>query len=90
MIRNPETSTYPLPDGWRTEAMSKWRPDPKVVPLLNALRKAEQRHATMNRNERLGRDRDTGQAVMFESLLPNSRGSVSPLGGQAKPKEEAK
>jgi hypothetical protein len=53
------------------------------LPLLNAIRKAEARHATMNRNERLGRDRDTGQAPMFESTIPGNRGAVSPLGGVA-------
>jgi hypothetical protein len=63
--------------------MAKWSPSPTVVPLLNALRKAEERRATMNRNERLGRDRVTGQSEMFPSTLPNDRKHVSPLGGVA-------
>jgi hypothetical protein len=69
--------------------MTDWQPDPKVQPLLAAIRRAEARLDRQTRNQRRGYDED-GRAPLFESLLPNSRGSVSPLGGQAKPKAEAR
>jgi hypothetical protein len=65
-----------------------WEPDISVRGLLNAIRKAEQQRATENRNARRGRDPKTGRAPMFESLIPGSRGAVSPLQGQAKPAAE--
>jgi hypothetical protein len=63
---------------------TNWSPDPKVLGLLNALRKAEQRHATMTRNQKLGRD-ENGRSPLFPSTIPGNRGAMSPLGGQAKP-----
>jgi hypothetical protein len=69
--------------------MATWKPDPAVVPLLNALRKSEQRHDRKLVNAARGRDAD-GRAPFFPSLEPGSRGFVSQLGGQAKPAEQAK
>jgi hypothetical protein len=61
----------------------KWEPDPSVRPLLAAIAKAEKQRDTMSRNERLGRDRETGRAEMFPSTQPGDRQWRSPLGGLA-------
>jgi hypothetical protein len=58
-----------------------------VQGLLKALRKQEAQYDKKRVNAARGRD-EHGRAPFFESLLPNSRGSLSPLGGVAKPASE--
>jgi hypothetical protein len=62
--------------------MAKWEPSPVVRPLLEAIKRAEERRDRLTRNQRLGRDAQ-GRAEMFPSLAKDSRQWRSPLGGIA-------
>jgi hypothetical protein len=61
--------------------MAKWEPHPKVRPLLAAIASAERRRDERHRQEQ-ERQRLL-KTALFPSLLPGSRGAMSPLGGQA-------
>jgi hypothetical protein len=77
----------PRMDQWGNDVsrMLAWR-DQLAKKPVSAGEKAIRRRTV---NAARGRDAD-GRALFFESLEPGSRGAVSPLGGLARPAEQAK
>jgi hypothetical protein len=74
-------------DQWGNDVsrMLAWRDQMAKTPV-SAGEQAIRRRMVNNAR---GRDAD-GRAPMFESLEPGSRGATSPLGGLARPAEQAK